>query len=553
MDRTQPWEALYPPSLQNYKLDLSAMPAHPADFAAEAANLFGSQRAFTIVLPSGHTASLDFTQVDELSDRLAGYFLEDLKLTPGEVVAIQLPNILHYPLAVFGAWKAGLIVTLVNPLYSPREVQQQLADSGAKALIACDLFLKSPESVAATSGVRLVVASLWDFFPVPVSSAVRTALQNEHGNLTLPAGGARFVDAICDVRASRINARNDVVLYQYTGGTTGRSKAAVITVSNVRSILRMTEDFLAAYGGEYKNGTNLTVLPLYHIFAFVLGFLAHFRGGSHNVLIPSPRPLSNLKPAFDSFSIDWVAGVDTLFAGLLAEPWFIQRPPRLRYALTGGAAIRPTTANAWEEKVGPMIEGYGMTESTCIIACNPPNATHRIGSVGVPLPGCDVKMVDTADAEVRQGEAGELLVRGPQMIQAYRALPEENAQAFTNGWFRTGDIARIADDGYIEIVDRKKDMVLVSGFNVYPNEVESVISAHPAVVEVAVIGVADDKTGEAVKAFIVGRQADLNVQDIIEHCRQNLAAYKVPKYVVVRDVLPKSPVGKILRAQLRAE
>lgn len=556
MTRNRPWEAAYPAALRDYVLDLSDLPLHPAGLAAEAAKAFASDPAFTVVLPSGLKATLDFNEIDVLTDALAAFLQHDLQLAPGDVVAVQLPNSLHYPLAVFGAWKAGLIVTTVNPLYTTPEVERQLRDSGAKALIVSDLFLNASADAAAARGVHLIVASLWDFFAPPIATAIRTQMEKDYGDRLKPAGPhTRFIDAVASTgRAVRlIGGRDDIVLYQYTGGTTGESKAAEISGANVLSALRMTSDFLEGHGGAVAGGTTLTVLPLYHIFAFVLGFLMHFRAGSHNVLVPSPRPLTNLKPAFDAFPIDWMAGVDTLYAGLLAEPWFRETPPRLRFALTGGTAIRPATARGWEETVGVMIEGYGLTESTCIVSANPPTDERRIGSVGLPLPGCDVKIVDDQGVERPVGQAGELWVRGPQIIKTYRGATDDGRAAFTDDWFRTGDIAEIDTTGHLRIVDRKKDMILVSGFNVYPNEVEDVIAAHPEVLEVAVIGVADEKTGEAVRAFVVPRGPGLTAAAVIDHCRANLAAYKAPKDIVFRDALPKSPVGKILRARLRNE
>jgi long-chain acyl-CoA synthetase len=553
MTQPRPWEAAYPTSLRNYVFDLNRMPNHPADLPAEAARSFGERAAFSVVLPSGHTTSLDFHQIEAHADALAQFFCKDLELRPGDVVAVQLPNCLHYPIATFAAWKAGLILTTVNPLYTPPEIDRQLEDSGAKALIACDLFLASSEPIATAREICLIVASLSDFFPAPLASTIRKKMEaDSQTGLKLSGPGFRFMDALAIHQgAPDPGKRHDVVLYQYTGGTTGRSKAAIIKGVNVLATLRMTDDFLDGYGNGVNGATTLTVLPLYHIFAFMLGFLLHFRAGSQNVLVPSPRPLSNLKPAFELFPIDWMAGVDTLFAGLLAEPWFRQKPPRLRYTLTGGTAIRPTTAYAWEQIVSPMVEGYGLTESTCIVAANPPNAARRVGTVGVPLPGCDVKIMGEDGVEAKIKEAGELLVRGPQIVESYHGQPEDSAGAFASGWFRTGDIARMAEDGYLEIVDRKKDVILVSGFNVYPNEIEAVIAAHPEVVEVAVIGIPSHKTGEAVKAFVVTRDTDLKADDIFAHCRLNLAAYKMPKDIVFCPALPKSSVGKILRAQLR--
>lgn len=343
-----------------------------------------------------------------------------------------------------------------------------------------------------------------------------------------------------------------MALVQYTGGTTGRSKGAVLTHRNILSVLQMTDDYLSAHGAPFlPSDVVLTALPLYHVFAFVINFLSFFRKGARNLLVPNPRPLANLAPAFRQFGVTWMTGVDTLYAGLLVEPWFIEAPPALRYAISGGTALRPSTGQRWRGTVGPMLEGYGLTETSCIVACSPPNQSPRPGSVGLPMPGSEVRVVDAIGVPVAPGERGELQVRGPHVTRGYWQRPEENTAAFSGDWFRTGDIVVMDTGGSITIVDRLKDMVLVSGFNVYPNEVEAVIAAHPDVAEVAVIGVPDDVSGEAVCAYITPKQKGLAAEQIIAHCRLHLTAYKVPKRVVFQDGLPKSPVGKILRAQLR--
>ncbi|MFT3816148.1 MAG: AMP-binding protein [Rubrivivax sp.] len=293
------------------------------------------------------------------------------------------------------------------------------------------------------------------------------------------------------------------------------------------------------------------MLPLYHIFAFMVNFLAFYTFGARNLLVPNPRPVSNLRSAFEGFQIDWMSGVDTLYAGLLNEPWFKERPPKLRYAFSGGTALRPSTAEAWQALVCPMLEGYGMTETTCIVSCNPPVQVPRIGTVGLPMPGCEVRVVDDKGQTLAPGECGELWVKGPQVVESYLHSQLESSSAIVDGWLHTGDIAQFDADGCVRIVDRKKDMILVSGFNVYPNEVEDVLAAHPDIAEAAVIGVPDVTTGEAVRAYVVPRDMGLNAEEVERYCRTLLTAYKVPKEIVFRAELPQSPVGKILRAQLR--
>ncbi|EJE52465.1 acyl-CoA synthetase (AMP-forming)/AMP-acid ligase II [Acidovorax sp. CF316] len=548
---SSPWEGSYPEALRNYQLDLAALPANAAHLATQAATDHGDQPAFTFVLPTGANVVRSFREVDALSDAFAAWLVREQGLQAGDVLALQMPNCLHYPIAVFGAWKAGLIVTNVNPLYTGRELRLQLEDSGAKLLLVCDLFLPVAQPVAEALGLPVITASLWDFFEEPVASAIRAKMAGPADPAAAPL--PRMADAL--VRGQALapveHRSHPVAVYQYTGGTTGRSKGAVITHGNILATLHITRDFLDAYDGPKQGETMLTVLPMYHVFAFMVNFLVFFEVGARNLLVPSPRPMSNLQKTFEQFDVQWTAGVDTLFAGLMAEPWFQANPPKLRYAFSGGTALRSSTAQAWQAVVCPILEGYGMTETSCIVSCNPPSATPRLGTVGVPMPGCRVRIVDDQGRDLPQGERGELLVQGPQVVAGYLHAQEDSASAIRDGWLHTGDIAQLEEGGFIRIVDRKKDMILVSGFNVYPNEVEDVLAAHPDIAEAAVIGVHDAGTGEAVRAFVVPRSPALTAEDVERHCRTQLTAYKVPRQIVFREQLPKSPVGKILRASLR--
>lgn len=547
-----PWESTYPPSLRGYRLDPAALPVNAAALATEASARHGAHDAFAFVLPNGLSTTRSFAQIDALSDAFAAYLVRDLGLEPGQVIAVQLPTSLHYPVAVFGAWKAGLIVTNVNPMYTERELRLQLEDSGARVLLVSDLFLQAAQPVAQVLGLPMITASVWDFFDAPVADAIRQQLAPA-GAASASAHATSMAEALVRGQVLGPLARRDhpVALYQYTGGTTGRSKGAIITHQNVLGTLRMTTDYLCAYDGPRAGETVLTVLPMYHIFAFMVNFLVFFARGAKNVLVPNPRPVSNLRRAFETFSIDWMSGVDTLYAGLLNEPWFQANPPKLRYAFSGGTALRPSTAQAWQALVCPMLEGYGLTETTCIVACNPPTPTPRIGTVGLPMPGTEARVVDADGQPVPLGERGELLVRGPQVVPGYLKAEADSASTIVDGWLRTGDIAEISSDGYVRIVDRKKDVILVSGFNVYPNEVEDVLAAHADIVEAAVIGVPDAGTGEAVRAFIVARDPSLTAEGVQAYCRTQLTAYKVPRQIVMVDQLPRSPVGKVLRAALR--
>lgn len=551
MTATHRWEHSYPASLHNYQIPSELLAGNLTQFAAQGATQFPEKNAFSMVLPNGLQQSLTFKQLDDLSTAFANYLVAQ-GLQRGEVIAIQLPTSLHYPIAVMGAWKAGLIVTNMNPLYTAREVLMQIKDSGAKLLVASNLFANSVKSVVEDQGLQLVLAAMSDFFPAPIAAAIdqHLSVQLELGALQHTTFKAALAEGEQLPRAQR--EAHPVALYQYTGGTTGRSKGAPLTHSNLLAVLEMAEDYVNAYEIKIEPGeVILTALPLYHIFAFNFNFLLFFKLGACNVLVPNPRPLSNLKPAFEQFKIGWMTGVDTLYAGLLAEPWFAEKPLHLQYVVSGGTALRPSTAQQWQSRVCPILEGYGLTETSCFVSLNPPTDQVQLGYVGLPLPGCEVRIIGEQGEALAVGEAGELAVRGPHVINEYLNQPEETQASIRDGWFLTGDMAVMDERGFLQIVDRKKDIVLVSGFNVYPNEVEGVIAEHPDVIDVAVVGRADENTGEAVCAYISTRNNTLTAQAIIEHCRQQLTHYKVPKFIEFRDQLPKSPVGKILRAELR--
>ena len=545
------WEKSYPASLRHYQVPVDAMQGSVAQFAAQGAAQQPDSHAFSMVLPNGLQQSLTFAQVDNLSNAFARFLVEQ-GLQRGDVVAIQLPTSLHYPIAVMAAWKAGLIITNMNPLYTAREVALQVQDSQAKLLIASDLFANTVKSVVEEHGMQLVLASMSDFFPEPIASAI-----DQHLGVKLELDASqyqRFTDALSagEQLPEVQREAHPIALYQYTGGTTGRSKGAPLTHANLLAVLEMAQAYVNAYGVKIGPGeVILTALPLYHIFAFNFNFLLFFKLGACNALVPNPRPLSNLKPAFSQFKIGWMTGVDTLYSGLLNEPWFTETPLHLKYVVSGGTALRSSTASQWQARVCPILEGYGLTETSCFVSLNPPTDHVKLGYVGLPLPACEVRIVSEAGQDLPFDEAGELAVRGPHVINEYLHQPEESQASLRDGWFFTGDVAVMDEQGFLKIVDRKKDIVLVSGFNVYPNEVEGVIAEHPNVIEVAVIGRPDESSGEAIYAYICARNPALTAEDIIKHCRQQLTAYKIPKYIEFREHLPKSPVGKILRAQLR--
>jgi len=558
----RPWKKNLPASLQDYQFDATSIPQNLSQLFNKTVHDFSDAAAFSLVLPTGLAKTLSFKQIQYYSDLLARYFQHELQLQPGDVVGLQMPNCLHYPIAVFACWKAGLIITNINPLYTARELEYQLNDSQAKALIVSDMFLATFEKVIAKNNdlksLALITASLSDFFDAPYQALIAKKIETD-----AEAQGRSLTPSIDYFSFSQVFKRAEqlpelqsqttaIALYQYTGGTTGRSKGAIITHQNLLSLVRMTGDYLRAHNSAFNQQDSiLTAIPLYHIFAFSVNFLMFFEGGSHNILVPSPRPVSNLRPAFEQFKITWLTGVDTLYAGLLAEDWFVQNPPELTCAISGGTALRPATAEHWKAKIGNIIEGFGMTETSCAAMLHPPISIIRQGSVGFPLPGSEIKIVDVQGNEVPLGSAGELCVKGPHIVQGYLNRPEESADTFVEGWLHTGDIAQLDEDGFCYILDRKKDMVLVSGFNVYPNEIEAVIAEHPDIIEVAVIGVPDVQTGEAVKAYIATRNPSLSTDEILAHCKEHLTAYKVPKVIEILPELPKSTVGKILRAELR--
>ena len=510
--------------------------------------------------------TLTFQQVDEMSDAFAVYLREVAGLEQGDRVALQMPNCLTFPVAAFGVLKAGCILVNVNPLYTAEEMGKQFADAQPHALVIADMF--ADKIPAATQGhpiPNIIVTRVAEFLPALPRGIV--GLVQKHWDKSvkpIDVAHIRFPDALSagrdHMQSERINAdvyaqtvdANDVACLQYTGGTTGVAKGAMLTHANL--ILNMEQTMEMLEGVEKGKEIALTALPLYHIFAFTVNMLAFYWLGARNILIPNPRPLSNLKRAFENYKITWMSGVNTLFNGLTNEVWFTDSPPKhLKFSSAGGMALQAAVAQKWETVTGkPVLQGYGLTETSPVLTFNPLGKT-RDGSIGIPVPGTMIACLDEAGNQVPQGETGEIAAFGPQIMAGYWNKAEETKGALRDGWFLTGDIGVMDPDGYFRIVDRKKDMVVVSGFNVYPNEIEDCLARHPGILEAAVIGVPDESTGEAVKAYVVKRDGGLSEADIRAHCKQHLTAYKVPKRVEFRDELPKSNVGKILRKDLRAE
>ena len=558
----RPWTRFYPPTTA---ADLGPLkwPHMPA-LIREAAATYAPKTAFTLSLPNGSQGGLTFAEVDRLSDQFAVYLREVAGFAEGDRLAIQMPNCLAYPVVVFGALKAGLVMVNTNPLYTAPEMVHQFADSGATGLVVIDLFAPKVAEVLPKTSIKIVVvvsvadllSPLRRFLVRAVQKYVRKMIPpvtfpHLTMNTALSQGAGRMASgADPAVYAHPLNL-DTVAALQYTGGTTGVAKGAMLThgnlVANVVQSTEMWKPFLRM-GEEVM----LTALPLYHIFAFTANLMIFFAAGGRNVLVPSPRPLSNLKNVMTTEPITWFTGVNTLFAGLMHEPWFQEKQDwTLRGSVAGGMALVPVIGERWEKMTRtPIYQGYGLSETSPVAVLNPFQRPKR-EAIGVPVPGTDARLVDDAGKDVATGEAGELWIKGPQVMRGYWQRPDETARVLRDGWLATGDVAKMDDEGYFYIVDRKKDMILVSGFNVYPNEVEAVIAEHPGVADAAVVGVPDEDTGEWVVAYVVRKDPAVTVEMIREHCRKSLTPYKVPKLVIFREELPKSPVGKVLRKDLR--
>ena len=560
-----PWTAYYGPSM---RAEIEAAQFRTiGDMVSAASHLYSGKTAFTACLPNGMNGSLTFKQVDEMSDGLAVYLRETAGLKQGDRVAIQMPNCLSFPVAAFAVLKAGCVVVNVNPLYTAEEMAHQFADAEPQALIVVDIFAdKLTQALKGHPIPNIIVTQVAEFFPAMPRGIVRLVQKHWDRTLapiTLPH--IRLPDAIeaglqqsarksiAVEGYSSVLSPDDIACLQYTGGTTGVPKGAMLTHGNLMTNMEQTMEMISD-GVEKGREVALTALPLYHIFAFTVNLLGFYYLGARNVLIPNPRPLSNLKRAFENYPITWMSGVNTLFNGLSNEVWFQDSPPKtLKFASAGGMALQSSVAERWEYVTGkPVLEGYGLTESSPVITFNPLGKT-RPNSIGIPVPSTQLRCLDDDGNEVAQGKAGELAARGPQIMKGYWNNPDETAKTMRGDWLLTGDIGVMDSDGYFSIVDRKKDMVLVSGFNVYPNEIEDCLARHPGIMETAVVGVPDGASGEAVKAFVVLRDATLSEAAIRSYCREHLTAYKVPKSVEFRDDLPKSNVGKILRKDLRAQ
>ncbi len=504
-------------------------------------------------------AGLTYQQIDDYSQAFGAY-LQSLGLGKGDRVAIMMPNLLQYPIAVFGALRAGMVVVNTNPLYTARELKHQLKDSGAKAIIILENFASVLQAVVHETEIEhIITTAVGDMVGLPkglimnfVLRHVKKAVPKYH----LPQSKAflKCLQAGSNMQLSRhALTHEDIAFLQYTGGTTGVSKGAMLTHGNMVANMQQSSAWL---GGQIKLGEEviITALPLYHIFALTANCLVFLKFGGRNVLITNPRDMPGFVKELSKEKFTAITGVNTLFNGLLNTPGFSELDfSTLTLSLGGGMAVQRAVAERWKAVTGnTLVEAYGLTETSPAACMNPMDLAAYNGSIGLPISSTECRIIDEDGQPLPANETGELCIRGPQVMKGYWQRPEETAKVLSeDGWLRTGDMAKMDDKGYFYIVDRKKDMILVSGFNVYPNEIEDVIAAHPKVVEVGAIGAPDEKSGEVVKAVVVRHDTSLSVKELQDYCRQELTAYKVPRYIEFVDELPKTNVGKILRRELR--
>ena len=502
--------------------------------------------------------TLSYGEIDQLSRRLASYLQKTLKLKAGDRIAIQLPNLIQYPVAVIAAMKLGLVVVNTNPMYSARELVHQLSDSGVKVVIVLDQFYETlSKALPQTEVENVIVTRPIDLLKQPKQAVLSTIMKSLgkrpkiRGSNVIDFKDTLLVGGSYSPYSSSLD---DICALQYTGGTTGASKGVKLTQAGLLSNIAQALDVISASPESLKYSVAVAPLPLYHIYAYSLcfGMLPAIRG--HSVLIPDPRNIPLFVSAIKKFDFDIFCGLNSLFVALLNNKDFQKLNfNHLKITLSGGMALMKSVADDWQKVTGCIVsEGYGMTESSPVISMNP-LGFQKIGTAGIPVSGTDIKVVDDQGIEQLVDGIGELCIRGGQVMAGYWKQPEQTAETIVDGWLHTGDIVSVDKDGYISIVDRLKDMIIVSGFNVYPNELEQVLTGHPSVAQCAAIGVADAKAGEVVKMFVVKADKSLTQDEVIEFCSQNMAGYKVPKQVEFREELPTTNVGKVLRKDLKAE
>ncbi len=551
MSDERPWLKNYPKGLPA-NIDVDKYPNLNA-FLDEAMKRFASKPAFYCM-----GKKMSYGELDKMSRQLGGY-LQSRGLKPGDRVAIMMPNLLQYPVALFACIRAGLIVVNTNPLYTPREMLYQFKDSGVKGIIIVENFAPNLQEILSQTEIKtIIVTSIGELLgPVKgfIVNFVVRHLKRMVPKFELP-NAVKFMEAVKAGKRFSVSTFEDgpdrVIAHQYTGGTTGVAKGAMLTNRNIVSNMLQIK---ACLDTRLREGDEITLcpLPLYHIFAFVVNCLAMMSYGSMNVLVVNARDLKSVIKEFKNHKITLMTGVNSLFNALLNEKNFkTLNFSSLKVAVGGAMAVQKSVNDRWKEVTGNnLVEGYGMTEASPVVTVNPIDGTARIGTIGIPVPSTDVRIVDDNGNVQPIGQPGEIQVKGPQVMAGYYNKPLETANTIRNGWLCTGDIGVIEEDGYMRVVDRKKDMILVSGFKVFPNELEEVISAHPKVKECAAVGVPSEKSGEMVKLFVVKKEKNLSKEELLQFCKENLTGYKIPKEIEFRDSLPKSNVGKILRRELR--
>nr|WP_136252554.1 AMP-binding protein [Ningiella ruwaisensis] len=509
-----------------------------ADYIEETFRKYAKRPAYSAL-----GQELSFADMDTLSAKFAAYLQHHTNLKAGDKIAIQLPNLIQHPIAVYGALRAGLVVVNTNPLYTTTEMEHQFNDSGAKALVILSDLLPKYEAIKEKVGIEHVI----------VTSATQL-LDNAQVSGEYPCYAKIFNSVEAgDIQARTENDLDDTCILQYTGGTTGVSKGAELTHQNVLANSIQTLDRL---GGAFKEGEELIVcpLPLYHIYAFTVCMMTFFAKGAMVLLIPNPRDMDAFVKSLQPYQFTAFAGINTLFMGLCSHPEFKHLDfSKLHLTMSGGTALTKSAANLWQQTTGCSVtEGYGLSETAPVLAFNQPGK-EVLGTVGFPMSDTDIILLDENDKEVSKGQEGQIAAKGPQVMKGYWQRPDETAKVMTDsGYFKTGDVGVITEEGCIKIVDRLKDMIIVSGFNVYPNEVEDVLTQHPGILEAAVVGKNDEKTQERVCAFVTVND-EYDEQAVLEHCKAHLTNYKLPKEIHVLDELPKSTVGKILRRELRKD
>ncbi|MBS0000780.1 MAG: AMP-binding protein [Cyclobacteriaceae bacterium] len=546
------WQKHYPSGIE-FEVDPGRYTSVP-ELLEQSVKKYGVRTAYV-----NFGKKISFLELDKLSEDFAAY-LQNSGLNPGDRIAIQMPNVLQYPVVLFGALRAGLIVVNTNPLYTSREMEHQFKDAGVKAIVILANFASNLERILSRTNIQHVfITEMGDLvggFKGDLINFIVRRVKKMVPSYHIPIG-FKLKKALRDGRHLKFTPppikNSDIAFLQYTGGTTGISMGAVLTHKNIISNMLQIREWMKPGLRELEE-VAITALPMYHIFALTVNCLCMLQLGAENILITNPRDLESFIRELKKYPFTFITGVNTLFNALLNHPKFTEiNFGHLKVSVGGGMAVQQKVAEKWEKLTKcPLVEGYGLSETSPVLSCNPIDGTHRIGTIGLPLSSTQLTIRDDDGKELPMGKAGEICARGPQVMKGYWNREDDTKNAFFEGnWFRTGDIGLMNEDGFFKIIDRKKDMIIVSGFNVYPNEIEEIVSQLEGVLEVAAIGVPDESTSEKVKLYVVKKDQDLTADMIIKHCKENLTNYKIPKQVEFVTELPKSNVGKIIRRLLR--